>query len=175
MSQVPVTTHSIMPQFIIRNATSSDLPALSDLLIATWHDTYDGIYGAERVTDITNRWHSVPALERGLNVSGSQFLLAEVDGKIAATAYARRGEGGVVKLDRLYVAPDQQGLGLGFKLLSAVIDAYPNATYLELEVEPRNAGARAFYERQGFAVTGHGQDCGGQGDGIEHLIMTREL
>lgn len=175
MSQTTASSHSIMPEPVIRNATSDDLPALRDLLVATWHNTYDEIYGADRVADITDRWHSVQALDKGLYVSDSQFLVAEVDAIIAATAYARLDGNDVVKLDRLYVAPERQGLGLGYKLLAAVVAAYPNARTMELEVEPDNESARSFYERQGFEVTGRGQDCGGQGDGIEHLVMTRTL
>lgn len=164
-----------MAELIIRNTTTTDLPALRDMLSATWHATYDGIYGPERVTEITGLWHSVPALAHGLSTLGSQFLVAEIEGAIAATAYAHAKENNAIKLDRLYVAPDRQGMGLGYKLLSAVIAAYPQARTIELEVEPENAGAQAFYERQGFKVTGRGNDCGGQGDGIEHLIMTRAL
>ena len=175
MSQLAISRNSIMPEIIIRNATTNDLPTLSDLLSATWHATYDGIYGRERVADITARWHSVSALAQGLEVPDSLSLVAEIDGTVAATAYARLNGNNVVKLDRLYVAPDRQGLGLGYRLLAAVVAAYPKAQTVELEVEPDNAGARAFYERQGFSVTGRGQDCGGQGDGIEHLVMTRTV
>ena len=38
----------------VRTASARDLPAIRALLVATWHDTYDGIYGVERVTAITD-------------------------------------------------------------------------------------------------------------------------
>ena len=47
---------------IIRDALAADLPAVRSLLVETWHDTYDGIYGWQRVAEITNAWHSLDAL-----------------------------------------------------------------------------------------------------------------
>ena len=42
------------------NAT---LPPSATLLVETWHATYDAIYGAERVTEITDDWHSIASLQ----------------------------------------------------------------------------------------------------------------
>jgi hypothetical protein len=40
----------------VRTAGERDLAAVRDLLVETWHATYDSIYGAERVTEITDEW-----------------------------------------------------------------------------------------------------------------------
>ena len=40
----------------VRTASKRDLPAISRLLGETWHATYDAIYGAERVGEITGEW-----------------------------------------------------------------------------------------------------------------------
>ena len=39
----------------VRSAGERDLAAVRELLVETWHATYDPIYGAERVTAITDR------------------------------------------------------------------------------------------------------------------------
>ena len=36
---------------LIRPAAPADLPAVRALLVETWHDTYDALLGAERVTE----------------------------------------------------------------------------------------------------------------------------
>ncbi len=164
-----------MPDYTIRDANADDLPAIQDLLVTTWHHTYDDIYGEDRVNDITARWHSVQALANGLYASDRRFLIAEIEDRIVATAYAGNGDGSEVKLFRLYVHPDCQGTGLGRELLARITAAFPAAEKMTLEVEPQNRNAILFYEKHGFVASGEGDDCGGQGDDIPHLIMTKAI
>lgn len=88
--------------FTIRDAVSADLPPIRSLLAATWHDTYDGIYGKDRVTEITDRWHSMEALELGLRLPQSYFPVTIYGEKIVATALAGFDEKHVIDLRRLY-------------------------------------------------------------------------
>ena len=77
---------------LIRPATPDDLPAVRALLVETWHDTYDALLGAERVTEITNSWHSIENLGRQLDVPDTSFLVAEEDGAIVGHAARQRAE-----------------------------------------------------------------------------------
>lgn len=158
----------------IRSARREDLAEISALLGVTWHATYDGIYSADRVADITSRWHSVDNLANGLDRPGL-FLVAVENGRIVGTLSLEPACGGGLKLERLYVRPDAQGRGIGRRLLDAGLAAYPDATAIGLEVEPANTQASRFYERQGFAATGNTGDCGGSGDRIPALVMSRGL
>src|SRR5450631_3806025 len=103
---------------LIRPAVTADLAAISRLLGETWHATYDGIYGHDRASDITGRWHSEQNLQRGLAQECGTFLVAESDGALEGTASALADTGGTkVDLLRLYVRPASQGQGLGKALL----------------------------------------------------------
>jgi hypothetical protein len=57
----------------IRKACAADLSAVRELLIETWHATYDAIHGAEEVTEITNRWHAIEILALHLERTGAAF------------------------------------------------------------------------------------------------------
>ena len=160
---------------VIRKATLRDVPALQALLIATWHDTYDPIYGRARVTDITGRWHSIAALEHEQNDPDITVLVAEANERLVGTASARMDTDKALHLLRLYVDPKRQRGGLGGALLQAIKEAFPDAACITLEVEPANRKACAFYERHGFQVVGESDDCGGMGDGIPSQIMQRQL
>ncbi len=46
----------------VRTASERDLVAIRALLVETWHATYDAIYGAAKVTEITDEWHSIASL-----------------------------------------------------------------------------------------------------------------
>lgn len=161
----------------IRPVLPLDLPGLSALLAETWHTTYDAIYGADRVTEITRRWHSIAALAAGLDQPQSMNLVAEVDGGLVGTACFSWTED-AAKLHRLYVLPAAQGLGIGGRLLDRVIvelRRQPAVSNITLEVEPLNSAAIGFYRRHDFDDAGRTGDCGGGGDRIPALIMRRKL
>lgn len=161
-----------------RPVTLKDLPAVNAVLTETWHATYDRIYGAARVSDITSQWHAIPNLERELaNVRSGEtaFMAGLWDGRTVATASARRLGETTVQLDRLYVRPPYQGLGIGAALLHATLSALAPAASIRLEVDPGNADAIKFYTHLGFEHVGETGDCGGAGFGIAAHIYERSM
>jgi GNAT superfamily N-acetyltransferase len=137
--------------FLIRPARRGELAAIRALLVETWHDTFDAILGAAKVTEITDEWHTIDNLARGLDREGRAFLVAEAaDGSIEGVASATAHEDGLIALGRLYVRPASQGKGLGTALLEACVDYFPQGKLMRLEVEIDNEKARAFYARRGF-------------------------
>jgi ribosomal protein S18 acetylase RimI-like enzyme len=160
----------------VRTASDRDLAAVRELLVETWHATYDHIYGVERVTAITNDWHSMASLGRRLTRPNSEFLVADDGKKIAGMAFAAADpEGKVVMLYQLYVRPAFQGRGIGGMLLDEILDCFPDAEAIRLEVEEANERAIAFYKAYGFAEAGRTGDCGSAGSGIPALVFERPL
>jgi GNAT superfamily N-acetyltransferase len=158
----------------IRLCAGSDISAVRDLLVRTWHNTYDGIYGADRVTEITDKWHSVQNLSRQVRQPLSAFLVAEDGGRIVGTSKATIDERGALTLARLYIDPSAQRSGIGSALLDATIAAFPFATHVDLDVEPKNVKAVAFYGRHGFLPLGPTAERG-DGSGIPARTMRKPL
>ena len=139
----------------IRTASERDLPAISALLAGTWHATYDGIYGATGVAEISRRWHSVEWLRQMSRRTGSEFVVADTGDLLAGVGYAVLDEAReIVELQELDVRPDLQGKGIGGLLLAELEDSFFEARLMRLEVEARNEKAIAFYRANGFAETG---------------------
>ena len=165
----------------VRPAALADIPALREMLVATWHATYDATLGVEKVNEIAATWHSLEKLtselaEAGANPAGNAFLVAEQDGALAGTASVHRAACGPVQLARIYVAPGAQGGGIGKALLGAAMAHFPGAPSVRLEVEPRNEKAIAFYARHGFRTVASGSACGGDTTAaVEHLVMEAVL
>jgi ribosomal protein S18 acetylase RimI-like enzyme len=131
----------------VRTAGERDLKAVRDLLVETWHATYDDIYGVEKVNQITGEWHSLAALRARIDKPRSEFVLADDGRAIAGMAFASVVDGGkTVMLHQLYVRPAMQGRGIGGLLLDEVESAFPEAEKVRLEVEervsPRSAAPR---------------------------------
>ena len=139
---------------IIRPATSDDVGQVRNLLVATWHDTYDSLLGVERVTETTNQWHALDVLEAQAARPNASFLVASQNGEVVGHAFAVEQDGDVLLLSRLYVLPNRQRHGIGEKLLQAAVGHHPRMKRVELVVEARNIKALAFYGRHGFVVTG---------------------
>ena len=160
----------------VRTASARDLEAVRALLVETWHDTYDAIYGAERVTAITDDWHSLPALEARLAAPRSEFLVADDGDAIGGMAFASSVDGGAtVLLHQLYVTPAMQGRGIGSLLLDELASCFPAATKVRLEVEEANAAGVAFYLGQGFSMVGRTANCGKDQSGIPAAIYERPI
>lgn len=163
--------------FFVRSAGGADLPRVAALLGRSWHATYDAIYGAEKVDEITASWHSLESLEQRLARPHSEFVLADDGSRIGGMAYAAmdKDEGDVVHLHQLYVEPGLVGQGIGRDLFAEIETCFPTAKRMRLEVEPKNERAVRFYSGLGFAEVGWTKNCGGDQSGIPAMIMEKAL
>ena len=146
--------HHIM----IRPATPDDISKVRNLLVATWHDTYDSLLGFERVTEMTNEWHALDVLATQAARPNTSFLVASQDGEVVGHIFVVEQDGGVLLLSRLYVLPNRQRQGIGEGLLRAAVRRHAGTKRVQLVVEARNTKALAFYGRHGFVVTGEIED-----------------
>jgi ribosomal protein S18 acetylase RimI-like enzyme len=141
-----------MPELIVRTATEHDLVAVNRLLVETWHDTYDSLLGAEKVTQITTAWHAIAKLAEQIAAPDSSFLVAEEKGNIVGHAVGHVRPHHEMMLARLYVLPAHQRRGIGARLLSELVARQPGCARIVADVEPYNVKAVSFYRRQGFVV-----------------------
>lgn len=159
----------------IRTASEKDLDAIRALLMATWDDTYGANYGHEEVREVANRWHSFDRLRQNLKAPQSEFLVADDGTKLGAVAYAAMNSKTNLSFHQLYVAVASQRKGLGAQMLSEILNGFPEAKTVSLEVDELNTGAIFFYEKFGFELTGKTDNCGEENSGIPALIMSRKL
>ncbi|RWK55823.1 GNAT family N-acetyltransferase [Mesorhizobium sp.] len=159
----------------VRTAGERDLGAVRALLIETWHATYDAIYGAAKVAEITDEWHSIASLKARLTRPNSEFLVADDGKRIGGMAFAAATtDANIVMLNQLYVHPACQRQGIGQALLEEVEASFPEARTLRVEVEQANAPAVAFYRSKGFLPAGTTADFGG-GSGLPALIFEKAI
>jgi len=145
---------------VIRTALPGDLDEVRRLLVTTWHDTYDALLGADRVTATTDSWHAIDVLAGQSALPNASFLIATRCSKLVGHAFAIEEAGGVLFLSRLYVLPSHQRQGIGQSLLAAAIKRHPGTACVHLIVEARNTKGLAFYGRHGFVVIGEIEEEG---------------
>jgi ribosomal protein S18 acetylase RimI-like enzyme len=156
--------------FFVRTASERDLAKVSVLLGETWHATYDALYGADKVSEITARWHSVPALKARLARKDSEFVVADNGRELGGMGYAAMAKDRpkTAFLHQLYVLPRYQRQGIGRDLFAELETCFPDANAMLLEVDPRNEAAVAFYGAHGFVKVGETQHTA---DGISGVPL----
>ena len=154
----------------VRDTTAADLPEVRRLLVATWHDTYDALIGADKVAAVTDRWHAIAVLQRQLEDPALAFLVAAENGRIVGHASVHADRLPTLRLGRLYVLPAAQRRGIGGRLLATAIARYPTARAMQLTVEADNEKGVAFYRKHGFAILEQVRE-----DGIPALRMEKAL
>ncbi len=168
---------------VIADAAPSDMRAVSQMLRLSWHETYDGVFGFDKVNAISDAWHNPTNLAANLAAPASAFLVGRDSlGRVVATSYARMTDapsrpGGPrtphAMLHRLYVLRALQGTGLAQDLLRETEARMPANVPWVLEVEPDNNRAIRFYEHRGFTLSQELRACGRKGSGLDALLMRR--
>lgn len=159
----------------IRTASYDDLETISAMLTETWHDTYDSIYGSEKVAELTAAWHSVDALKQRMTKPRTEFVVCDDGAEISGMAFVSQIDSETSMLHQLYVRPSAQGAGVGKKLLIEIEACFPDVRKIRLEVEEANDRAVEFYGRNGFKQVGKTPDCGVKGSGIPAIIMEKVI
>jgi ribosomal protein S18 acetylase RimI-like enzyme len=137
----------------VRVATPGDAPAVRRVADAAWHDAHAPIVGAAAVEEFLAKYYDPDELRERFRDSDSTTFVgaAGADGDIVGYAAGVPGEE-AYDLGSIYVHPDQQGDGVGSRLLEAVESRGREEGYdtLRLVVMADNDEARGFYEARGF-------------------------
>jgi len=132
----------------VRRATEADLPTLERL----WRAFLAEIPEPEHVeVDADEELAEIAQIVRG----ETAVIAEDDDGAVLGYALGRPHTGRVARLSDIYVVPEARRRGVAEALAREVVEAYraAGAEYLQLEVVPSNAGARAMYARWGFQET----------------------
>ena len=150
----------------VRTADLTDIDAVLGVGRAAWRATFEPLAGAAYVEAGLARWWTPEAVRA--DIDAGRVLVAEDGDDVQGMALMVAPAGGPGELRRLYVAPQQQGRGIGSALLKAVATTTGE---LELTVLEANHHARRFYARHGFRPTGRRSDPHG-GPPLLHMIRT---
>jgi ribosomal protein S18 acetylase RimI-like enzyme len=136
----------------IRLATEADVPAMQALGVRTWRATYAGVLSEAQIeAGIAEFWNDYSL---GSATGARRMLVATVDGELAGLLESDRLDDGRAVVWKLYVAPEEQGRGIGRALVERHLAraAADGDREVWLEHYEGNDAAAAFYERLGFTA-----------------------
>lgn len=157
--------------------TDTDVEPIVDLARVVWYDTYPAIISREQIEFMLAQRYAPALLRAQLRQPGVWWDQARVGGRLAGFACSLATAAGEVKLDKIYVDPPQQHVGVGARLIAhvaarALAEGY---TTLTLAVNKRNERAIAAYRKHGFVVReAVCVDIGG-GFVMDDFIMSKSL
>ena len=132
----------------VRRATEADLPTLERL----WRAFLAEVPEPEHIeVDADEELAEIAEIVR----EETAVIAEGDDGAVLGYALGRPHTGRVARLSDIYVVPEARRRGVAEALASEIVEACraAGAEYLQLEVVPSNAGARAMYARWGFHET----------------------
>ena len=118
--------------------------------------------------------HSTQDMHLFLSESG-RLLVVRVDEKIAGMGFLKGIQDGVCEVKRMYVRPGNRGLGLGRKILQALIDTAKEIGYTRvlLDSERYMHAAHDLYRSFGFEETSPYSETEMNQEYYQHLVFMK--
>jgi len=161
----------------IHPASETEIPALRVLAERIWRVSYAEMLTPAQI-DYMLGWMYAPELIAREMAEGVIWETARLDGELVGFhSCTIERETRRCKLNKLYVLPERQGMGLGQQLLDRVheLAAQHGAREVWLQVNKQNGRAIRAYERAGYAVERAAVFEIGAGFVMDDFIMTRAL
>jgi GNAT superfamily N-acetyltransferase len=140
----------------IKKVGTEAIPEIIALANISWKPTYKDILSELQMHYMMQLLYSADTLHQQITQEKHQFILAmDDDRNIGFASYFVKDPNNLTayKLQKLYINPDQQGKGIGKKLIDFIVeDIKPKgAGSLELNVNRFN-NAIQFYKKIGFGI-----------------------
>jgi len=134
------------------DATKNDIDTIILLAELAWKPTYAPINSEEQNNYMFNIWYSKIGIENQMN-EGQKFWLMKFEDNYCGYASYTQINNFHYTLNKIYILPNLQGLGLGKKFLQFIEEnlKLKNAKELLLNVN-RNNSAISFYKACGYTI-----------------------
>ncbi len=170
-------TLSTVSSLLIRPCEEADIPAITEIY-------RDAVLHGRASFEIDPPGVDTMLERRRLLVEGNYpYLVAEMDGKVAGYAYAgayraRPAYGAAVE-DSVYVDPAAKGMGIGRKLLDALIEDATSRGFRQMIAvigDSSNAASIGVHRAAGFEHVGTFRSIGWKhGQWLDTVLMQRAL
>lgn len=160
-------------------AGTDQVEIIHKLAHRTWPVSYKEMISPGQMKYMLNMMYSHESLEYQIEKQQHTFIIAYDDETpVGFAAYFPKYDisPAIYRLDKLYVLPDQQGKGIGKKLIDHIISIIKpqGAALLELTVN-RNNKALSFYQKLGFKITKEIDQPIGEGFFMNDYVMQKDL
>lgn len=139
----------------LKIAKDSDATVIKRIAYDTWYDAYGAILPEDQITFMLEELYDESVIRELINSREQEFIIIfKQELPVGFSSYSTLNDD-VMKLCKIYVLPEAQGMGLGDQLMVAVKEKASRAKfkYIELNVN-RSNNALNYYMKRGFKVVG---------------------
>lgn len=162
----------------LRIATLKDVATIQEIAEITWPISYAGVISQEQIRYMLDLMYSHAKIEAAVSDSNQAFWLAEKDGQTLGFCGIEFGHptSQYLRIHKLYVLPDTQGLGIGKLLVDKVSGEAQlhQLPFLHLNVNKQNK-AYHFYLKIGFEILEEEIIDIGNGFVMDDYILIRKV
>ena len=155
----------------IQEIKLTELSRINDLAKKTWFDTYKAILKEDQLIYMFDMMYNIKNLEHNMK-NGSSFHIIYDREDVGFVEYIIKDK--VVKLNKIYVTPNQQGKGIGKTLIKFVCDIAKKQRkqQVELNVNRYNKAVN-FYLKENFKIIKDENIDIGRGFLMEDFVMRK--
>ena len=155
----------------IQEIKLTELSRINDLAKKTWFDTYKSILKEDQLIYMFDMMYNIKNLEHNMK-NGSSFYIIYDREDVGFVEYIIKDK--VVKLNKIYVTPNQQGKGIGKILIKFVCDIAKKQRkqQVELNVNRYNKAVN-FYLKENFKIIKDENIDIGRGFLMEDFVMRK--
>lgn len=139
---------------MILKANENDILSIKELAHQSWAITYKDILSEEQIEYMLKKYYSIETLKETIVSTSQVFLVYKKDSEILGfiSYELNYNKSEHLKIHKLYIHPNAQGLGLGKTLLNHVAQfgLENNQKEISLNVNKYNNSAILFYEKVGL-------------------------
>jgi len=167
----------------MRKAGIEDIPSIQAMAEIAFRETYKSLLSPEQMEYMMDMMYSTESLKRQMLERHDTFFLIDGEGYVSYRPDGRTDDGRPrYHLEKLYVLPRYQGMGLGNQLFKRVVSAVredektkdTGSIQVELNVNRRNP-AVSFYEHLGMHKDRQGDFHIGNGFYMNDFIMAIDI
>ncbi|HEX5024473.1 MAG TPA: GNAT family N-acetyltransferase [Agriterribacter sp.] len=137
-----------------RKAGIGDIEIIRELTYKIWPQTYAHILTDTQIAYMLDMMYSAPSLEKQMNTQKHRFIVGYDDAEpVAFASYSSTKNKEVYRLHKIYVLQNQQGKGIGKKMIDYIVEDINTVEPFRLELNVnRYNKAMEFYVKLGFLV-----------------------
>lgn len=161
----------------IRRLQKNELHIVRDLAHRIWPSTYSHIISQEQITYMLNWMYSLETLQNNNENNHAFFAVFDATEPLGFTDLELNSpEVNWMKLQKIYVLPEKQKLGVGLALMDCafLFAQENNIKHITLQVN-RNNKAVSFYKKLGFFVSDEQDFNIGNGYFMNDFVMQKDL
>nr|WP_294859835.1 GNAT family N-acetyltransferase [uncultured Fluviicola sp.] len=176
MTSIPL--EKTLDMIIVRKADKSDISKIEEIAKNTWPIAYKDVISPDQIRYMLDLMYSKSKIEAAIQDPNQAFWLAEKQGETLGFCgiEIHNPTSEYLRIHKLYVLPETQGLGVGKLLVEKVTEEAQSLGIhlLHLNVNKKNK-AYYFYKKLGFEIDHEEVIDIGNGFVMDDFVMVKDL